>query len=251
MSIMIVLQARSQSTRLPRKIYMDLNGKYSIQRILDGCKKTIYPNKIVLAMPKEDKDEIELRIKNGELDNFIDDRFSLFIGPGAQNDVMDRFYRAARLHNADVIVRLTCDNPMYEGFSEGIDEMIECYLGHGATGFMGNNEAIVDNYYYPHGIDVEIFNYRMLCWAKQNINDKYNLEHCATSFYKPPNRFMLLPFKNKYKINTISTKIPKFTMDTEEDYRLLLKLTKNFDIYKDLNKAIDTTHEEVKNDGKQ
>ncbi|MFA5023410.1 MAG: hypothetical protein WC523_00435 [Patescibacteria group bacterium] len=246
MSIVIILQARSQSTRFPRKIYADLNGKYSIQRILSGCKKTIYPNKIILAMPAEDKIEIESRIAKGEMDNFIDDRFSLFIGPGEQNDLVDRFYRAARLYHAEVIVRLTCDNPMYEGFSDGIDEMIEYYLLNDKKGFLGNNDAICKANPYPHGVDVEIFNYRMLCWAKLNIHDKYNLEHCAPSFYKPTLRFGGLEFRNEYRKNLVSTSIPKFTMDTEEDYKLLLKLTKNYDICQDLNKSLELTYEEIK-----
>ena len=123
MTVGILLQARSGSTRLPGKIFMDLNSRYSIQRILAGCKKTIIPNKIILCMPKEDRAEIEGRIARGELDGCTDDRVSLFIGEGDSNDLIDRFYKAARKYNIDTVVRLTCDNPMLEGANDIIDDM--------------------------------------------------------------------------------------------------------------------------------
>jgi len=247
MKIGLLLQARTGSTRLPGKIFMDLNGRYSIQRILDGCKKTVYPHKILLCMPKEDEAEIKERISNGELESHIDERFDLFIGGENSNDLVDRFYKAARLHNIDVIVRLTCDNPMYEAAEDIIDDMIDDYLDNGAMGFLGNNDAISRNP-FPNGIDVEIFNYRMLCWAKANIKDKINLEHCATSFYKCGNPFSVRAYNN---MNRISKLIPSFTLDTVEDYQLLLKLTKNYDACQDLNAAIEKTNYEVwNNDGK-
>lgn len=235
----IILQARSNSQRLPGKIFMDLNGRYSIQRILAGCKKTIYPNKIILAMPKDDKEEIEKRILGGELAECTDDRFELFIGNGDINNLVDRFHGAARKFGLDVIVRLTADNPLYEGYSFGIDEMIAEYLHNGSTGFMGNNLTVSPNP-FPSGIDVEVFSYEMLCWAKSRITSGYCLEHCAPSFYSGDAPFKIIPFNNNRPHTMISTKIPSFTMDTISDYNFLLALTANYDKTQDLNKAIET-----------
>lgn len=242
MKIGLLLQARTGSTRLPGKIFMDLNGKYSIQRILNGCKKTIYPHKILLCMPKEDKNEITFRNNIGELDQYTDDRFDLFIGDGDSNDLIDRFYKAARKHSIDIIVRLTADNPMLEGANEIIDDMLERYIKLSKNDyFMGNNES-VSNMPFPHGLDVEIFSYDMLCWAKRYIDNAYDREHCATSFYRDHRLFNIIPFSNYYRI---STKIPKFTMDTPEDYKLLLELTANYDKYQDINKAVEETYEDI------
>ena len=235
----IILQARSNSTRLPSKIFMDLNGQYSIQRILSGCKKTICPNKIILAMPKEDKQEIERRLSCGELSNCTDDRFELFIGDGDQNNLIDRFHGAARKFGLDIVIRLTADNPLYEGYSFGIDEMVSEYLHNGSTGFMGNNLTVATNP-YPSGIDVEIFSYEMLCWAKLHVKTEYCLEHCAPSFYSGDSPFKIMPFNNNRPHTMISTKIPSFTMDTINDYNFLLALTENYDRTQDLNKAIET-----------
>jgi spore coat polysaccharide biosynthesis protein SpsF (cytidylyltransferase family) len=130
---------------------------------------------------------------------------------------------------------------MYEGGADIIDDMIEYYLDDGADGFLGNNDAISQNP-FPNGIDIEIFNYRMLCWAKENIKDKINLEHCATSFYKHSSPFSVKAYNN---MNRISKFIPSFTLDTDEDYQLLLKLTKNYDACQNLNAAIEKTNYEM------
>lgn len=240
MKIGIVIQARTSSNRLPGKIFMDINGRNSIQRILDGCKKTIYPHKVILAMPADDKEKIETRISAGELDKHIDERFDLVIGDGDLNDLVDRYYKAARRHNLDVIVRLTADCPMHEGYYFGIDEMICDYLRADAKGFMGNNLLVAQNP-YPCGIDVEIFNYDMICWAKKHAKTKYELEHCAPIFYSDLGEdvFGILPFNNNRPHTMITNRIVDFSLDTESDYQLLLRLTEAYDKYQDLNKALE------------
>ena len=178
----IIIQARTSSTRLPGKIFKDLNGRNAVQRILDGCKKTIFPNKIILAMPVDDKVEIERRIAIGELEGHIDDRFALYIAECNLNNLLDRYYMAARKYGIDTIIRLTCDCPMHEAYSFGIDEMIADYLKYNKSIFMGNN-LLVAKRPYPCGIDVEIFTYEMICWAKQHAEKPYELEHCVPLMY--------------------------------------------------------------------
>jgi spore coat polysaccharide biosynthesis protein SpsF (cytidylyltransferase family) len=240
MKIGIVIQARSSSKRLPGKIFMDLNGRNSIQRILDGCKKTVYPHKIILAMPKDDQHEIERRIKAGELDAHTDDRFDLFIGTGDLNDLVDRYHKAARKHALDVIVRLTADCPMHESYAFGIDEMIAEYLQQGSTGFMGNN-LLISPAPFPCGIDVEIFNYEMICWSRKHAKTQLELEHCVPLMYSEVGARIwgLRPFNNVRPHTMVSNRISDFSLDTPNDYQLLLKLTAAYDQYQDINKALE------------
>lgn len=241
MKIGIVIQARTSSNRLPGKIFMDINGKNSIQRILDGCKKTIYPHKIILAMPAEDKEKIESRINAGELEGHIDERFELVIGDGDLNDLVDRYYKAARRYGIDVIVRLTADCPMHEGYAFGLDEIIAEYLSLGAGGFMSNNLLVAQNP-YPCGIDVEVFNYEMICWAKKHATSKYELEHCVPIFYSNVGSglFGIKPFNNNRPHTMVSTRLSDFSLDTPNDYQMLLELTRAYDQYQDLNMALES-----------
>lgn len=234
------MQARSQSTRFPRKIYADLNGKNSIQRILEGMKKTIVPHKIILAMPKEDVVEIEQRIQCGELDSYIDDRFDLFIGDGDQNDLVDRYYKAMRKFDIDICARITCDCPMWCGASFLMDEMLMEYLKLGSSGFMGNNLVVSTNP-YPCGVDNEIFTYEMICWTKIHAKSAFDLEHCVPLMYSSISPFQKHGFVNNAPHTMISTQIQDFSLDTPRDYDLLKIITNNYDKYNNINKAIEST----------
>jgi spore coat polysaccharide biosynthesis protein SpsF len=219
---------------------MDLNGKHSIQRILEGCKKTIVPNKIILAMPKEDEVEIKKRLDAGELDDFIDDRFELFIADGELNNVLDRYYKASRKFDLDAVMRLTADCPMHCGSFKIMDEMFMEYLYKNHKGYMTNN-LLISKSPYPCGIDMEIISYEALCFIKMHAKDPYYLEHVVPFLYSGlQTRFELSAFDNIKPHTQITTRIPDFSLDTQEDYEVLLKLTESFDKYNDLNKAIET-----------
>jgi len=239
MKIGIIMQARSQSRRFPRKIYAPFNnGKHSIQCILEGMKKTNIPHKIILAMPYEDKEEIENRIKSGELENYIDDRFDLFIGNGDQSDLVDRYHKAMRKFSLDVCVRLTCDCPMHIATANIIDEMLFEYMTLKTNGFMGNN-LLVAKAPAPCGIDVEIFSYDLMCWAKMYAKTPHELEHCVPIMYGPFSQFEIHGFENIRPHFMVSRRIADFSLDTLGDYELLKILMDNYDKYQDLNKAIE------------
>ena len=189
-------------------------------------------------MPEEDKVEIEKRIAAGELESFVDDRFELFIGD--QNDVLDRYYKCARKFGIDTIVRITADCPMHQATSGLIDEMIAEYIKRGSNGFMGNN-LLVSKVPYPCGVDVEIFSYPMLCWAKKHAQTDYNKEHVVPLFYSDLTPFPIYSFDNLRPHTQITTKVPDFSLDTPEDLEYLQRLTAKYDECKDPNKALENT----------
>jgi spore coat polysaccharide biosynthesis protein SpsF (cytidylyltransferase family) len=236
----IVIQARTGSNRLPGKIFMDLNGKHSVQRILEGCSKTIMPNKIILAMPGEDKDKIEIRIAQGELDGFADDRFELFIGDGDQNDLVNRYYKVARKFGLDVIMRITADCPAHCATSKIMDEMLMEYVSSGAKGYMGNN-LLTCSSPYPNGVDLEIISYEALCYTKLHAKDRSDLEHVVPFLYGPNCKYPISTFQNLRPHTMVSTKIKDFSLDTARDYEVLKAILTNYDKYQDLNKALENT----------
>lgn len=239
MKIGVIIQARSQSSRLPRKIYLPFkNGKNSLQCILEGASKTIVPHNVVLAMPKEDEKEIKSKISM--FDPFIDDRFDLFIGRGEQNDLVDRYHSVMRNLGLDICVRLTGDCPMHIATPEMIDDMLLQYIKCRESVFMGNN-LLVSRVPYPCGVDIEIFDYSMICWAKINAKTPFDLEHCVPIMYGKNSPFKIVGYENIRPQKQVSTKISDFSLDTEDDYRLIWNLMENYDKFDDLNKAIENT----------
>ena len=232
----IVMQARTGSNRFFRKIYQDLNGKYTLQRVLEGVRQSQLSHKIILAMPEYDKEEFVTRQKQGDFVDCIDERFTTYFG--SADDLVSRYFYAARQNNIDLIVRVTCDCPMVQG--KIIDEMLCEYLKNKYNGFMGNNE-LVSSVPYPDGTDVEIFPFWMLGETMQLTNDPYHREHVTPFMYRRGTQYKIKSFLNLRPNTIISNKFKDFSFDTQEDYKLLLKLTKYYDETGDINKAIELT----------
>jgi len=240
MTIGCIVQARTKSTRYTKKIYADINGKYTLQRVLDGVTSAELPHKIILAMPEYDREEFEQRCKS-EMIGCIDERFGWYFG--APDNLVERYYKAARKHGIDLIVRVTADCPLIQGHI--IDEMLCEYLKNGYNGFMGNNE-LVSNLPYPDGVDVEIFPYWMLAETHQLTKDPGHIEHVTPFMYRRGTQYDIHSFRNCRPNTRISMKFDDFSFDTEEDYRLLLALTKEYDKHGDLNKAINDTSFQIR-----
>ena len=56
----VIIQARTWSSRYPRKIYEDLSGITTLYRVLEGVTANHMPHTIILAMPNYDEKEFNL-----------------------------------------------------------------------------------------------------------------------------------------------------------------------------------------------
>lgn len=233
MNIGCILQARTGSKRFPGKIYTDINGKYTLQRVLENVSKSIVPHQIILAMPLYDKAEFMKRFKAGEFNEFTDRRFSLHFGE--PDNVLKRYYDAANEFGIDLVVRITCDCPLI--CSTIIDEMLIEYLKNNYNGFMGNNET-VSFLPYPDGTDVEIFPYWMLAEAHILSSNEHDKEHVTPFMYRRGTPYKIYPFLNCRPNSIISMKLPNFSFDTQADYSLIKEIVNNYDNHEDLNRAI-------------
>lgn len=234
----IIIQARTGSSRFPRKIYQDVNGKTTLTRVLEGAKSSELAGKIVLAMPEYDANEYFSLQARDTFKSGVDERFSVYFGNA--DDLVDRYFQAARKHGIDLIVRVTADCPLIQG--KIIDEMLIEYLKKGYNGFMGNNE-LVSSVPYPDGTDVEIFPYWMLAETWQLTHDPYHREHVTPFMYRRGTEYSIHEFHNKRPNSKISMRFKDFSFDTQEDYELILKITAEYDRHGDLDKAIKETKE--------
>lgn len=227
----IIIQARTGSSRFPRKIYQDINGKSTLQRVLEGCAASQLPHKIVLAMPEYDR--AEFSEKFDQLADTVDDRFSTYFGH--PDDLVDRYFQAARREGIDLIVRVTADCPLIQG--KIIDEMLCEYLKNGYNGFMGNNELVAGTP-YPDGTDVEIFPYWMLAETWQLSDDPSHREHVTPFMYRRGTQYRIHSFNNHRPNTMIDMRFPNMSFDTQEDLDLISKIAYHYDLHGDLNKAI-------------
>lgn len=176
--VVLIMQARMGSTRLPGKSLMSLAGKPLIVRIIERvgrCKKV---DKIVLATTQNTEDDPLANIGN---------IMGIEVFRGSENDLVDRYYQAALKNNADFVVRLPADNPVVE--PEEIDRIIEYHLNSDVD-FSSNTHNIFGNE-YPDGLGAEVFSIQKLKHVWEETKDPRNREHPHTYFYENPEIFKL------------------------------------------------------------
>src|SRR5665213_2076552 len=130
--VVMILQARMGSSRLPGKSLMPLYGKPLVGRILERVQRCKSLAQIVLATTeKKEDDPLEKLAKEQGVKIFR----------GSENDLVDRYYQAAQKFKADVVVRLPADNPVVE--PEEIDRIV-MYHSKGESDFSSNTHNILN-----------------------------------------------------------------------------------------------------------
>lgn len=206
--IVLIIQVRMGSTRLPGKSTMLLAGKPLIQRIIERVKRCKKVDTIVLATTQKREDDFLVEIGN---------KMGIGVFRGAESDLVDRYYQAALKYSADYIVRLPADNPVVE--PEEIDRIIEHHLT-SDDDFSANTHNILGNE-YPDGLGAEVFSIEKLKEVWYITTDPKNREHPHTYFYEHP---------AKFKIGTVKCppefRRPDLVLDvnTEVEYKFLSEI---------------------------
>ena len=205
---MLIVQARMGSTRLPGKSMMDLAGAPLIGRIVERVKRCKRVDIIVLATTQNTENDALAELGQS---------YGVSVFRGSEDDVLDRYYQAARAFNADVVVRIPGDNPVPE--PREIDRIISHHV-QSDNDFSTNYPDVLDNG-YPDGIGAEVFNLEALERAWRSATDSRNREHPHTNFYDHP---------ETYKVGTIECppefRRPDIVLDvnTREHYDFLAQL---------------------------
>jgi len=180
--IIAIIQARMGSKRLPGKSLMKIEGKPLIWHVINRVKQSRYVEQVVLATSErpENKPLMEEAEKAGA---------KAFAGD--ENDVLDRFYKAAKKYGAkdsDILIRITGDCPLID--PEIIDLNIKTFMDK-------KLDYVHSGLSYPDGIgDCEVFTFKSLeeAWNKTTGSDR---EHVTPYFWKNPNIFKSATIENK------------------------------------------------------
>lgn len=168
--VVLILQARMGSTRLPGKSMMDLAGAPLLGQILERAKRTTRPASVVMATTERPEDDVLVTLA---------DRLGVAVFRGSQNDLLDRYYQAAKAFGADVVLRLPADNATPE--PQEIDRIVDFHL---STDFVfTTNLAQALGSGYPDGIGAEAVDF----WALEEVwkvrSDAELNEHPHLNFF--------------------------------------------------------------------
>lgn len=202
MRIISIIQARTGSTRLPGKVLMDLAGEPMLVRVFNRTKRAEKIDEVVIATTSKTADApiVELCQKNG---------WPYFCG--SEQDVLDRYYKAASAFDADVVVRITSDCPIID--PKLIDRHVNAMLN------KWREVDFVSNMLYetfPLGLAVEVMPFDILSRLNRLSKTKKLREHVTTLIYQKPEYFII-----DHVINDINLSHMRWTVDTLEDLKLI------------------------------
>jgi spore coat polysaccharide biosynthesis protein SpsF len=158
------------SVRLPGKSLLDLVGQPLVARILERVTRCKRLDAIVLAVPdtKQNDALASLAIEYG-----VD------LYRGSENDLVDRYYKAARVSNADIVGRLPADNPVPDPTE--IDRIVDFHIDSDYT-FTSNLSEVFGNG-YPDGIGAEMIDFSALEVVWKNCENNDHREHVHLNFF--------------------------------------------------------------------
>lgn len=204
MNIGVIIQARTSSSRLPRKVLKPLPFDSDIcvlQQVIRRVSKSKLIDKVIVATSTNEEDNEIVEVAKKENIPFY---------CGSLENVLERYYNAAKLNDLDVIVRITSDCPCID--SEIIDEIIQNHIDLNVD---YTSNSLKES--YPRGIDVEVINFDALKRAYLEASENYEKEHVTPFIYKShPTEFKI----NLYVQDEDNSDV-RITLDTPQDYALL------------------------------
>lgn len=200
-----IIQARTNSTRLPKKVIKIIEGKPVLWHVIERVKRVRNINKVILATTDKKEDDILEKIAK---------KLNIPVFRGSENDVLDRYYQTAKVFRIDPIVRITADCPLLD--PKVVEKVVDFYLK--------GNYDYVSNVHpptFPDGLDVEVFSFKTLkkIWEKAKLSSER--EHVTSYISNHPWMFKTGNVRSPKDLNYL-----RLVLDEKEDLILIRKIYK-------------------------
>lgn len=198
-----ILQARSNSTRLPGKVLKPLLDVPMVLRQIERLQHSSEITTIVLATSEESTDDALAAVV---------EEAGIPVVRGPLDDVLQRFVIAAEQFPADVLVRLTADCPLAD--SPVIDQVIQLHI-------QQNNDYTSNTHprSFARGLDVEVFNADVLNRITAFDLSASEREHVTMGIYQRPEIFTMGNLEQ-----VPSTAEHRWTVDLPEDFDFVSRI---------------------------
>jgi spore coat polysaccharide biosynthesis protein SpsF len=211
-SVVIIIQARMGSSRLPGKVLADIEGQPMLHRTVVRARRSQLAGRVVVATTTDASDDpVAAYCRKMGFPCFRGDLY----------DVLDRYYQAALHFGARVIVRVTADCPVIDPGE--IDRTLRAFFAAGVD-FAANRLPPPWHRTTPIGLDTEVVTFKALAKAWREAEEKYEREHVMPYLYDHEGRFDILLVDHEPDYGSL-----RWTVDTPEDLALLRKIYASFD----------------------
>ena len=223
MKVIAIVQARLGSTRYPKKILERVKKKSLIELLLKRLSLSKSINDIIVAIPK-DKSEIPLKKYLKKLG------YKVYVGE--KNDLLDRYYKAAKKYNAEIIVRITGDCPLVD--FRIVDSLVHSLIKD-QLDFISN--SIKPS--FPDGLDVSVIKFKALKQSWIKATNSFDREHVVPYIIKNKS------FRKKNIHNPKNLSYLRWTIDEHDDFIVIKNIFNYF--YPRINFSWEEIHNLYKN----
>ncbi|OGU63092.1 MAG: acylneuraminate cytidylyltransferase [Ignavibacteria bacterium RBG_13_36_8] len=212
LNIITIIQARTESTRLPNKVLLPILDSPLLSKMIERVNHSKLKGTIVVATSTNSEDD---KIE----DLCLKQRINYF--RGHTTDLLDRHYKAAKKHKAHTVVKIPSDCPLIDPII--IDKVIQYYLDNlGKFDYVSNLHPAS----YPDGNDVEVISFKVLETAWKEADKDFEREHTTPFIWERPDRFRIGNVEWESGLDYSTTH--RWTIDYEEDYQFIKRVFEEF-----------------------
>jgi len=197
----VITQARMSSTRLPGKVMKEMAGKTILAHFIERLLRMKTIDSVIVATTTGQEDDVIVREVEANFPNVL-------IFRGDRDDVLDRYYQAAKKFNVATVIRITSDCPLVDPSVS--DEVVQKFrkekCDYGANNFPPRS--------YPLGLDTEVFSFEALERAWQEAKDPREREHVTPYIREHPDLFKTCEVRSPRALGDL-----RWTVDYAEDYQ--------------------------------
>ncbi len=205
-----IIQARMSSKRLPGKVLKELpyeGGISSLEQIVYRLKKVESLHEVIIATSTKEEDKAIVNMAHSK---------NIDVFTGSLNNVLERFYLAAKPFGFDNVVRITGDCPCIDPviIEDTIQKHVQEKADFTTTGALKRT--------FPIGMDTAVIKMQALEEAYHNADKDYEKEHVTPYLYKShPEKFKIVSVEAPEEFTDPNLRV---TLDTPEDYLFLCSI---------------------------
>jgi len=200
MRTVAIIQARMGSSRLPGKSMMPLGGEPAIAHVMRRAAMVEGVTRALVATTVSESDD--------QLAAFCE-AAGVGVFRGSEDDVLDRYFRAAMAAGAEAVMRITGDCPLLDPVQSAL--VLERFLAEGADYASNASPPAL-----PDGLDTEVISMAALETCRREASRRPQREHVTLFIHDNADSFRCVNVSNPRDLSG-----HRWTLDEEDDYRFL------------------------------
>jgi spore coat polysaccharide biosynthesis protein SpsF len=192
--VVAIVQARVGSTRLRGKVLLPLAGTPMVAHVLRRTMLLPGVDEVAAAVPEGTDDDPLAALAKA---------VGARVVRGPEDDVLARYDLAAAAADAEAVVRVTADCPLW---SPAVgSRVLASFVG---CDYSSNTQPRT----FPRGLDTEVFTREVLRVAHREARDTVDREHVTPYIYRHPERF-----STRNVSDSVDRSELRWTVDTPDD----------------------------------